>query len=81
MPVDVTVQEIANLQGLVVIDVVEGTALSSLPHMVNVLRQRPSSFPSLQHAVHWARKSGEPARRTSPMTVCLSSNLQYYTGD
>ena len=49
---------IANLQGLVVIDVVEGTALASLPHMATVLRQRPSSFPSLEAAVHWARKSG-----------------------
>lgn len=55
------VQDIASLQGLVVIDVVEGTAISSLPHMVNVLRQRPSSFPSLLDAVHWARKSGELA--------------------
>lgn len=56
-------QEVANLQGLVVIDVVEGTAISSLPHMVNVLRQRPSSFTSLQDAVHWARKSGEETKR------------------
>ena len=56
----IAVQEVANLQGLVVIDVVEGTAMSSLPHMMNVLQQRPSSFSTLQTAVHWARKSGKP---------------------
>lgn len=53
------VQMIASLQGLVVIDVVEGTAMASLPHMATVLKQRPSSFPSLEAAVRWARKSGE----------------------
>ena len=41
------------------IDVVEGTALASLPHMATILRQRPQNFPSLEAAVHWARRSGE----------------------
>ncbi len=52
-------QAIAGLEGMVVIDVVEGTALSSLPYMATVLKQRPSSFDSQEAAVHWARRSGE----------------------
>lgn len=60
------VQAVANQQGLVVIDVVEGTALPTLPHMATVLRQRPHSFPSPEAAVHWARMSGELAQPVTP---------------
>ena len=52
-------QEVANLQGMIVIDEVEGTAMPSLPHMMTVLGQRPQSFASLQDAISWARKSGK----------------------
>ena len=51
------------LAGLVVIDVVEGTALSSLPHMQAVLRARPPGFATLEAAVEWAVSSGERASR------------------
>ena len=60
-------QAIANVEGLVVIDVVEGTALSSLPHMATVLRQRPASFDSQEVAVHWARRSGESTAQTQEL--------------
>lgn len=46
------------LEGLVVIDVVEGTAIASLPHMSGVLARRPPSFPSLRVALEWAQHSG-----------------------
>ncbi len=55
----VPVQAIPSLEGLVVIDVVEGTALASLPHMSAILSNRPPSFPSLQVAFEWARHSGK----------------------
>ncbi|GMH32638.1 hypothetical protein BSKO_00472 [Bryopsis sp. KO-2023] len=45
---------ITSLEGVVVIDVVEGTALGSLPHMLTLLKQRPPSFPSQEAAVEWA---------------------------
>lgn len=67
-------QAMANVEGLVVIDVVEGTALSSLPHMATVLRQRPASFDSKEAAVHWARRSGESAAETQ-----LSRNSPHAT--
>ncbi|XP_047739970.1 probable protein phosphatase methylesterase 1 [Hyalella azteca] len=45
--------------GLVVIDVVEGTALAALSAMHSVLAARPSSFASLQEAVLWSYRSGQ----------------------
>eukprot|EP01103_Thecamoeba_quadrilineata_P014066 TRINITY_DN407_c0_g1_i1.p1 TRINITY_DN407_c0_g1~~TRINITY_DN407_c0_g1_i1.p1 ORF type:complete len:341 (-),score=66.42 TRINITY_DN407_c0_g1_i1:7-969(-) len=44
--------------GLIVIDVVEGTALSSLTHMSTFIRNRPSSFSSIYAAVEWSVNSG-----------------------
>ena len=51
-------QEITSLEGLIVIDVVEGTALASLPHMTSVLNQRPGKFASVEHMLQWALRSG-----------------------
>ena len=49
---------IPTLEGIVVIDVVEGTALSSLPFMKTVLQKRPGSFPDPSAAVEWALETG-----------------------
>lgn len=50
--------EINGLAGVVVVDVVEGTALASLPFMDSVLRGRPAQFDSLAQAVEWALSTG-----------------------
>ncbi|KAK3584372.1 hypothetical protein CHS0354_001296 [Potamilus streckersoni] len=50
---------IPSLIGLVVIDVVEGTALEALSSMQNFLRGRPSLFKSLEHAIEWCVRSGQ----------------------
>lgn len=39
--------------GLVVIDVVEGSAMESLASMQSFLRSRPKSFKSLKDAISW----------------------------
>jgi protein phosphatase methylesterase 1 len=44
---------IRNLAGLVVIDVVEGTALAALPAMQNILENRPKNFNSIEEAIQW----------------------------
>lgn len=44
---------------LCVIDVVEGSALESLSAMQNILRGRPMSFPSLEHAIQWSFRGGQ----------------------
>ena len=43
--------------GLVVIDVVEGTAIEALPAMEVLLRGRPEHFRTLNSAVEWAVKT------------------------
>ncbi|KAL5012268.1 hypothetical protein ScPMuIL_010819 [Solemya velum] len=50
---------IPSLIGLVVIDVVEGTALDALSSMQSVLRGRPSVFKSLENAIEWCVRSGQ----------------------
>lgn len=47
------------LVGLVVIDVVEGSAMSALSAMQGVLRDRPKSFESLENAIEWSVRSGQ----------------------
>jgi protein phosphatase methylesterase 1 len=42
------------VKGIVVLDVVEGSALESLSKMNTILRSRPRQFRSLQEAVDWA---------------------------
>lgn len=44
---------IPNMNGLIVIDVVEGTALEALHSMQSFLKARPKSFSSLQNAIEW----------------------------
>lgn len=52
------VSKIRGLEGIVVVDVVEGTALASLPFMQGVLKRRPASFPDPTAAVEWALETG-----------------------
>ncbi|CAI5469994.1 unnamed protein product [Closterium sp. Yama58-4] len=67
-------QLLPSLAGLVVVDVVEGSAVASLGHMQAVLASRPSHFPSLHKAVEWSVRSGhlrsvESARVSVPPTL------------
>uniref|UniRef100_A0A069DYU3 Protein phosphatase methylesterase 1 n=1 Tax=Panstrongylus megistus TaxID=65343 RepID=A0A069DYU3_9HEMI len=48
-----------SLIGLVVIDVVEGTALSALSSMQSILRGRPQCFNSVEEAIRWSVQSGQ----------------------
>ncbi|XP_015594392.1 protein phosphatase methylesterase 1 isoform X2 [Cephus cinctus] len=50
---------ITNLAGVVVIDVVEGTAMDALTSMQSFLRSRPSSFNSISQAIEWCVRSGQ----------------------
>lgn len=46
-------KELPSLAGLVVIDVVEGTAMEALASMQSFLRSRPTHFSSLDQAIEW----------------------------
>uniref|UniRef100_A0A5K3EHK4 Protein phosphatase methylesterase 1 n=2 Tax=Mesocestoides corti TaxID=53468 RepID=A0A5K3EHK4_MESCO len=50
---------IPSFAGLVVIDVVEGTALESLYSMTSFLRSRPQGFRSLADGIAWCVRSGQ----------------------
>lgn len=41
------------VQGLVVIDVVEGTAMEALPFMEKIVSERPKAFATLEKAIEW----------------------------
>lgn len=45
------------LSGLVLIDIVEGTALAALPSMHRIIAARPTFFASISDAIHWSVKS------------------------
>ena len=49
--IDPSIRE--RIKGLIVIDVVEGTALESLQVMTNVLKKRPLHFFDYQEAIDW----------------------------
>ena len=46
------------MQGLIVIDVVEGTAMDALPFMENIVNNRPDKFNSIQKGIEYMYKSG-----------------------
>jgi len=44
----------SRLEGTVLMDVVEGTAIQALPNMQVVLKKRPKGFDSLSDAIQWS---------------------------
>ena len=46
-----------NIKAVVLVDVVEGTAMEALPRMTQILQNRPVSFPSVESAVQWTMQS------------------------
>lgn len=66
---------IPTLEGIVVIDVVEGTAMSSLPFMKTVLQKRPGSFPDPSAAVEWALETGF-SRNTEAACISVPAMLK-----
>lgn len=62
------------ISGLAVLDVVEGTAMSALPGMKNIVLTRPKGFDSIQEAIKWHVENGdirneESARRSVPSLI------------
>ncbi|KAF6248317.1 Alpha/Beta hydrolase protein [Scenedesmus sp. NREL 46B-D3] len=74
-------KELPGLDGVVVIDVVEGTALAALPHMMGVLSSRPAMFQSVQAAADWAVRSGVCKNRELAGVSLPSQLKQADTGE
>ncbi|XP_034835932.1 protein phosphatase methylesterase 1-like [Maniola hyperantus] len=68
------------VQGVVVIDVVEGTAMEALASMQSFLRSRPTHFKSIEHAVEWCVRSGQ-VRNVESARVSMPSQIVNCTTD
>eukprot|EP01025_Chloroclados_australasicus_P032633 TRINITY_DN3306_c0_g2_i1.p1 TRINITY_DN3306_c0_g2~~TRINITY_DN3306_c0_g2_i1.p1 ORF type:complete len:384 (-),score=35.81 TRINITY_DN3306_c0_g2_i1:81-1115(-) len=76
-------QDIRNwpsLQGVVVLDVVEGTALASLAHMTAVLDKRPQQFSTVQDAIKWSMQSGHSKNKLTAKLQIPSQLQQQQSG-
>jgi len=65
-----------NVQLLVIIDVVEGSAISSINFIQKFLKSRPQKFASVEKAIEWCLKSGttknlQAARVSMPSRIIL----------
>ncbi|KAL2497482.1 esterase/lipase/thioesterase family protein [Abeliophyllum distichum] len=65
-----------SLAGLIVVDVVEGTAMASLVHMQKILANRLQHFSSIEKAIEWSVKGGS-LRNVESAQVSIPSTLKY----
>lgn len=77
---------IPSLLGIIVIDVVEGTAMDSLQSMQSFLRSRPTHFKSISNAIEWCVRSGqirniESARVSMPSQIVNCETNQLATNE
>uniref|UniRef100_A0A1D1ZDA3 Protein phosphatase methylesterase 1 n=1 Tax=Anthurium amnicola TaxID=1678845 RepID=A0A1D1ZDA3_9ARAE len=77
-------RKIQNITGLIVVDVVEGTAMASLIHMQKILASRMQYFHTIEKAIEWGVKGGslrnvESARLSVPSTLRYDESKQCYT--
>ncbi|KAJ8618710.1 hypothetical protein MRB53_014896 [Persea americana] len=75
---------IPSLAGLIVVDVVEGTAMASLIHMQKILSNRMQHFHAIEKAIEWSVKGGslrniESARVSVPPTLKYDDAKKCYT--
>ncbi|XP_043719877.1 protein phosphatase methylesterase 1 [Telopea speciosissima] len=75
---------ISSLAGLIVVDVVEGTAMASLIHMQKILSSRMQYFHAIEKAIEWSVKGGslrniESARLSVPSTLKYDDSKKCYT--
>ncbi|CAG5053533.1 unnamed protein product [Parnassius apollo] len=68
------------VQGIAVIDVVEGTAMEALASMQSFLRGRPTHFKSIEHAIEWCVRSGQVRNVDSAKVSMPSQILNCQTG-
>ncbi|WRX31400.1 Alpha/beta hydrolase fold-1 - like 10 [Theobroma cacao] len=74
-----------SLAGLVVVDVVEGTAMASLMHMQKILSNRMQHFSSIEKAIEWSVRGGslrniDSARVSIPTTLKYDDSKKWITG-
>ncbi|OXA44109.1 protein phosphatase methylesterase 1 [Folsomia candida] len=80
--VSLSLQELneVKLAGLVVLDVVEGSALLALNSMQFVLRNRPREFESIPDAIQWCTRSGQTKNVDSARISMTGQIMQKSSG-
>ncbi|CAJ2650804.1 unnamed protein product [Trifolium pratense] len=76
-------RSLSNLAGLIVVDVVEGTAMASLIHMQKILSNRMQHFSSIEKAIEWSVRAGtlrnvDSARVSVPATIKYDDSRKCY---
>ncbi|XP_054813584.1 uncharacterized protein LOC129314242 [Prosopis cineraria] len=69
-------KSLSSLAGLVVVDVVEGTAMASLIHMQKILSNRMQHFPSIEKAIEWSVRCSS-LRNIDSARVSIPTTLKY----
>ncbi|RDX91609.1 Protein phosphatase methylesterase 1, partial [Mucuna pruriens] len=69
-------KSLSTLAGLVVVDVVEGTAMASLIHMQKILSSRMQHFSSIEKAIEWSVRGGS-LRNVDSARVSIPATLNY----
>lgn len=64
------------VKGLILIDIVEGSAINALPHMNKVIASRPNKFDSLDQTIKWAYNS-KTIKNLESCKVSIPSQLIY----
>ncbi|XP_058201025.1 uncharacterized protein LOC131315834 isoform X2 [Rhododendron vialii] len=67
---------LSSLSGLVVVDVVEGTAMASLIHMQKILSSRMQYFSTIEKAIEWSVRGGS-LRNIESARVSIPGTLKY----
>ncbi|CAL5187465.1 unnamed protein product [Lathyrus oleraceus] len=67
---------LSTLAGLIVVDVVEGTAMASLIHMQQILSNRMHHFSSIEKAIEWSVRAGT-LRNIDSARVSVPATLKY----
>ncbi|KAK7253108.1 hypothetical protein RIF29_37546 [Crotalaria pallida] len=69
-------RSLPTIAGLVVVDVVEGTAMASLIHMQKILSSRMQHFSSIEKAIEWNVRGGS-LRNIDSARVSIPATLKY----
>jgi protein phosphatase methylesterase 1 len=69
-------RSLSNLAGLIVVDVVEGTAMASLIHMQKILSNRMQHFSSIEKAIEWSVRAGT-LRNVDSACVSVPATIKY----
>jgi len=67
---------LSTLSGLVVVDVVEGTAMASLIHMQKILSNRMHHFSTIEKAIEWSVRGGS-LRNIESARISIPGTLKY----